>query len=274
MGKAANIFINYRRGADVWPAGRLHERLVAAFGKTHSFMDITGVAPGEDFKSVIRSEIEKCDIMLALMGKNWLTNKSAANSGLEDPNDFVRIELETGLELRRKIIPILLDGAKMPGETDLVSSLKPLASCNAFSIRAESFGGDISRLISFLQHGGDITDKLTNDSLRLLQSLVEQSIQKNALQRAHTKILNAKVQRSYIDGDVWRIGGTFNGAIHIPIYGEYKYWGWFRGCTNSIGDLRLWELEFTSFWEWIRLQVWVPVKSDLIAQANQEAFNA
>ncbi len=145
------IFISYRRDdAAAW-AGRLHERLSRDISKSRLFMDVDNIAPGLDFVKVLDDQVAQCDVLLAVIGRGWL---SATNRGgqrrLDDPDDFVRIEIESALKRDVRVIPILVDGAEMPAAGDLPETLAPLARRNALSLSHARFAGEVRTLIEDL----------------------------------------------------------------------------------------------------------------------------
>jgi TIR domain-containing protein len=104
---SGQLFINYRRGDDPGFTGRLFDRLEDAFTADQLFMDVDSIAPGLDFVRVLEEHVGKCDIFLAVIGPNWLDARDeAGNRRLDNPNDFVRIEIESALQFGKRIIPI------------------------------------------------------------------------------------------------------------------------------------------------------------------------
>src|SRR5215471_17449445 len=101
------IFVNYRRGDDQALAGRLFDRLGEAFGCEQLFMDVDSIAPGLDFVQVLEERLGQCDIVLTVIGTGWLE----ARPRLDDPHDFVRMEIETALNQKKRVIPVLVDEA-------------------------------------------------------------------------------------------------------------------------------------------------------------------
>ena len=91
-------------------------------------------------------------VMLAVIGKNWLTATDAAGrERLQDPNDYVRMEIAAALQRNMRVIPVLVQGASMPGTDELPEDLAPLTRRNAFELHDSSWGDDIRRLISALE---------------------------------------------------------------------------------------------------------------------------
>jgi len=122
-----HIFISYRREETAYPAGWLYDRLVEHFGQGQIFKDVDSIALGDDFVEVITAAVARCDVLLALIGDRWLTITSEdGQRRLEDPGDFVRLEIEAALTRGIRVIPVLVDGARMPRAGDLPASLAKL----------------------------------------------------------------------------------------------------------------------------------------------------
>ena len=94
-GHFVKVFISYRRDDSKHMADRVYDRLVARFGKGNVFKDVDAIPLGADFRKVLEEAVQWCDVLLALLGERWtsITNE-AGQRRLEDPNDFVRIEIE------------------------------------------------------------------------------------------------------------------------------------------------------------------------------------
>jgi ankyrin repeat protein len=145
------IFISYRREDTAGNAGRIYDRLVDRFGPERVYRDVDSGQPGEDFVETIRNTVKGSDVLLALIGPNWL--KATDESGgwrLASEDDLVRVEIATALERGIRIIPVLLHGAKMPGAGNLPSALSKLAHRNAVEVRDTHFEQDVSQLLEHL----------------------------------------------------------------------------------------------------------------------------
>jgi hypothetical protein len=143
----SQIFISYRREESRWSARILYDRLSASFGPKLLFMDIDAIALGEDFVKAIETTVEKCDVLIAVIGNNWLTCKDEqGNRRLDNPDDFVRMEIATALKRDIRVIPVLVDGALMPKSSELPNDLKPLVRRNALQVSDERFDDDCRRL--------------------------------------------------------------------------------------------------------------------------------
>jgi hypothetical protein len=144
------IFISYRRQDTAWAAGRLNDALVQHFPAEQVFKDVDSIEPGEDFVERITAAVSSCDVLLALIGPQWLTvtNRNGQRR-LDDPKDVVRLEIETALTRKIRVIPILVDDTPIPVAEELPATLAPLVRRNAVVINPETF--DTRRLITAVQ---------------------------------------------------------------------------------------------------------------------------
>jgi tetratricopeptide (TPR) repeat protein len=145
---AARIFINYRREESTATAGRLHDRLGQSFGRKTLFMDVDHIPPGVDFVTHLNNQVAACDVFLAIIGPNWLnvTNEKG-DRRLDAADDFVAIEIAAALARNIRVIPVLVDGARMPKVGELPKPLKPLVRRQAIDLRHTHFGRDAEALI-------------------------------------------------------------------------------------------------------------------------------
>jgi len=144
------IFISYRRADSLAVTNRIYDWLARAFGEGAIFKDVDKMPLGSDFRGVIRKATANCRVMLVVIGKNWLDVKDKhGNRRLDDPGDFVRIEIEAGLQgAGITVIPLLIDGADMPSASLLPDSLKELAYKHAFVVHDDPiFKRDMQTLI-------------------------------------------------------------------------------------------------------------------------------
>jgi hypothetical protein len=146
------IFICYRREDSVGHTGRLFDRLVQHYGRERVFMDLDGIAPGEDFVEAIQSRVGACDVELVVIGPAWArVADGAGRRRLEDPADFVRLEVLAGLNRDVRVIPVLVGGAVMPGAADVPEALRAFVRRQAFELSDRSFHEGVSRLIASLE---------------------------------------------------------------------------------------------------------------------------
>ncbi|HEY5892662.1 MAG TPA: TIR domain-containing protein [Chthoniobacterales bacterium] len=133
----AQIFISYRRSETGYVATILADALKAQFGENSVFMDVDNIPLGVDFRDHIGAAVAECQILLALIGADWLASKSSDGTRrIDASDDFVRIELEAALERGIPVIPILTDGAAMPSDKLLPSSIRKLAFRNAAELHS------------------------------------------------------------------------------------------------------------------------------------------
>jgi TIR domain-containing protein len=149
------IFISYRRSDSRTFVGRVYDQLVREFGPSNIFRDVDDIPPGSDFREILEREVAQCDVLLVMMGATWANaTNDQGQKRLENPDDFVRIEVESALRLRdKRVIPVLVGGANMPSEAELPSAtLKRLPYLNAVSLRDDpDFRHDMENLIAFLK---------------------------------------------------------------------------------------------------------------------------
>jgi hypothetical protein len=149
---SGRIFINYRRGDDPGFTGRLFDRLGTAFPRGQLFMDVDNISPGHDFVQILESEVGKCDVLLAVIGKGWLdaSDESGARR-LDNPKDYVRVEIASALEQGKLVIPVLVNNAPMPSADDLPEALKPLARRHAVHLSHDRFASEVKTLVTKLK---------------------------------------------------------------------------------------------------------------------------
>jgi hypothetical protein len=145
------IFISYRREETAYPAGWLYDRLADRYGGGQVFKDVDSIQLGDDFVEVITRAVGSCDVLLALIGDQWLTvTDEHGRRRLDDPDDFVRLEIEAALTRKVRVIPILVDGARMPRADELPDSLAKLVRRQALELSPARFEFDTSRLLKVL----------------------------------------------------------------------------------------------------------------------------
>ena len=147
-----SIFISYRRDDTRADAGRLCDRLEAHFGDAQVFMDIDDIRPGQRFNEVLQRTLDACDVLIVLIGRNWLSARDENGAlRLDDEQDFVRMEVQSALERGLEIIPVLVDRASMPSAESLPPALAPLALRQAIEISDARFHQDVDRLVEVLE---------------------------------------------------------------------------------------------------------------------------
>ncbi|MGI9414245.1 MAG: toll/interleukin-1 receptor domain-containing protein, partial [Hyphomicrobiales bacterium] len=141
------VFISYRRDDAPGSAGRLYDQLAETLPGDNIFMDVDAIVPGVDFVQALDDALAGCDVLLAIIGANWLDARDSDGARrLDSPDDFVRIEIATALSHDVRVVPVLVDGATMPAAADLPDTLQPLARRHAVEISHMRFAMDTDRL--------------------------------------------------------------------------------------------------------------------------------
>jgi len=143
------IAISYRRADSEAMTGRIFDRLIAHYGKEAIFRDIDDIPPGIDFRVHISQTLLKTNILLAIVGPQWLGMASDGGADrIHEETDPVRVEVETGLRRRVPLIPVLIGTTKMPSSDQLPPSLKDFAFRNAVKVdTGQDFDYHMDRLI-------------------------------------------------------------------------------------------------------------------------------
>jgi hypothetical protein len=155
------VFVSYRRADSADATDRLAEALGRHFGSDRIFLDIDNIDLGADFPHAIESWVGSCDALVVVIGPQWVAaTDRAGRRRLDDPHDYVRLEVEAGLRRRDvRVIPVMIHGAEMPLAEELPESLQPLRRRNALQIDRKNWRHDVERLCRALerleQHHGD-----------------------------------------------------------------------------------------------------------------------
>ncbi len=150
-----SIFLSYRREDSRHQAGRLHDRLVTHFGPSQVFKDVDSIPLGWDFREVLTERVAACDVLLVVIGDRWLSVVGQGGARrLDDPGDFVRIEIEAALGRKIPVIPVLVGDAPVPRAEELPDSLRDLSFRNGLAVRPDpDFHKDMDRLIRGIEQG-------------------------------------------------------------------------------------------------------------------------
>jgi hypothetical protein len=142
------IVISYRREDTAGVTGRIFDRLKDHFGKESIFRDIDDIPVGTDFRTYVDRALSDADVFLCIMGEKWLGKRKRGQSRIQDPADFVRIEVETAMRRAIPVIPVLIDKTQMPGEADLPASLQDFRYRHAVNVdQLSDFDVHASRLL-------------------------------------------------------------------------------------------------------------------------------
>jgi putative sterol carrier protein len=146
------VFISYRRQDTAAYARLLREELSRRLGAQQVFMDVDSIEVGVDFAEAIQRAVGECEVLLALVGLQWLTASDAEGQRrLDDPDDIVRLEIEAGLAREIRVIPVLVDDTPMPRSQELPDSLAPLARRNALKLSSDRYAFDMGRLLHAIE---------------------------------------------------------------------------------------------------------------------------
>ena len=150
-----DIFISYRRDDDPGMALALYGHLEKAFSEQLIFMDIEdGIPPGHDFVQVLEERVAQCHVMLALIGEHWIEARDRdGRQRLDNPNDFVCIEIESAMRLGKLIIPVLINKTEMPRADELPDSMKAFVRRQAIHITAQRLRADALGVVQKIERG-------------------------------------------------------------------------------------------------------------------------
>jgi hypothetical protein len=127
------VFISYRREDTAGEARALFNDLAERLGDKSVFMDVDSIALGRDFRTVLQETTASCDLMLVLIGRNWANARDEGGvARLENPADYVRLEIASGLKRNIAVTPVLVQGARMPEPEKLPVEMRDLAYRNGF----------------------------------------------------------------------------------------------------------------------------------------------
>jgi hypothetical protein len=145
---AGKIFISYRRDDEPHFTGRLFDQLQTVFSREQLFMDVDSIAPGVDFVKMLEEQVAQCDVLLAVIGRGWLTaTDELGGRRVDNPADFCRMEIEAALAHGKRVTPVLVGDARMPRPEELPDGLKPLARRQAMRLTHENFGPEAAVLV-------------------------------------------------------------------------------------------------------------------------------
>jgi hypothetical protein len=142
------IFISYRRHDASGYATTLYDYLRDRYEKEQIFFDIDSISAGSDFVEALEIGLSQSRVLLAVIGRSWLT--AVDDNGkrrIDDPGDYVRLEIEAALSRGIPVVPVLVDGAALPQVSDLPESLRPLARRQNREIRHAGSAADMAALV-------------------------------------------------------------------------------------------------------------------------------
>jgi predicted ATPase len=149
----SKVFISYRRDDSKYQARMIHEAFCRVLPQEHVFMDIASIPPGSNFRKILSGWVNECEVLLALVGREWIdaTDPKTSRRRLDNPSDFVRMEIGEALARGIPVVPVLIDGTPMPDVDSLPDDLKDLVDRQAEFVEYRTFDADIERLIKKLR---------------------------------------------------------------------------------------------------------------------------
>lgn len=188
-GGQSTIILSYRREDSAGVTGRIFDRLAQEFGTDRVFMDIDSMPAGVDFHDHLQAILADCGALLVVIGKSWRSQRKGQPARIMDPDDWVRIEVETALERSIPVVPLLIDGASLPGRDQLPESLWPLLRRNALPVDSgRDFHAQLTRLVRdlHLQLGTEATKSdavPANTTLQAMTAMPASSVNWKAIGR-------------------------------------------------------------------------------------------
>jgi uncharacterized protein (DUF2252 family) len=145
----AKVFISYRRDDSKYQARMIHAAFCQVIPRHHVFMDVDTIMPGANFRQIIQGWVNQCEVLLALIGPGWVDagEPKANRRRLDNPSDFVRVEIREALTRGISVVPVLLDGTPMPNIDQLPNDLKELVDRQAEFVEYRTFDSDVAQLI-------------------------------------------------------------------------------------------------------------------------------
>ncbi len=149
----SKVFISYRRDDSKYQARMVHTAFCQTVPRDHVFMDVDSIPPGANFRKILKDWVDQCEILLALIGPGWIDaiDPKTSRRRLDNPSDFVRIEIGEALARDIPVVPVLLDGTPMPDPDLLPDDLKELVDRQAEFVEYRTFDADVERLIRKLR---------------------------------------------------------------------------------------------------------------------------
>ena len=252
----SKILISYRREDSADVTGRIYDRLIQVFPQS-VFRDVDSIPLGVDFRTYLDEQVAKCNVFLAVIGRDWMKAKGRkGKSRLEDPGDFVRIEIESALKRQIPVIPVLVQGAKIPETQRLPASIQELSYRNGIVVRPDpDFHKDMDRLIAHLKQPVRGLSKPQAEPTAQLKSVPNDQ----QLVVSITPVDMVKVPkgpflygdekaRVVIDHDYWIdkfpvTNAKYRAFIEAGGYGEQQYWsddGWQWKTKANITSPEFW----------------------------------
>jgi tetratricopeptide (TPR) repeat protein len=154
----AKIYICYRRDDSGDHVHGIAQYLEGEFGEGSVFVDVMGLHAGANFPEVLERTLSECKVMIVLIGPAWLdVIDDKGLRRLDDPDDWVRLEIRRALQRAIVVIPVNVGNANLPKRAALPEDIRPLLDRQAAVVTARNFRTDMAGLAadinSVLYHG-------------------------------------------------------------------------------------------------------------------------
>ncbi|WP_419907813.1 TIR domain-containing protein [Hoeflea sp.] len=214
-----DIFISYRRDDEAGTAGRIYDFLIRDGGvsKSDIFKDVDNLVPGMNFVQVLEDRLKHCQIFIAIIGRQWLTaTDGSGRRRLDNPHDYVRLEVASALQREVPLIPILVDGASVPYEQELPEDLGLLCQQHALEIRNARFEADIQPLADAIKWhrknspaGATSRLLLADAPISAPEKIVEQisPAEPSGAEKTNAKKIRSKLKAEMTHADRTTLGG-------------------------------------------------------------------
>jgi hypothetical protein len=153
LSSATDVFVSYRRSDSALGTGRLYGDLVERFGERRVFMDRHGIAPSAQWLASLDAATAACKIGIVVIGPNWLVEDERGQPRLCDPNDIVRRELRALLDGGKRVLPVLLDGARLPPAGSMPEELRRLLDFQALALDDAGWPEAVKRILAAVAAG-------------------------------------------------------------------------------------------------------------------------
>lgn len=247
----SKILISYRREDSADVTGRIYDRLIQHFERETVFKDVDSIPMGVDFRIYLDEQVAKCEVFLAVIGRDWMQNLgSMGRTRLDDPMDFVRLEIESALKRQIPVIPVLVSGASIPLAERLPASLQDLSYRNGISVRRDpDFHRDMDRLIEYLTQQIQGPQKKRRGPVPPIVEPLRTKIPADMVKVPKGPFLYGEERiREAIKHDYWIdkypvTNEMYRAFILADGYGNQAYWsseGWKWKTENNVTVPKLW----------------------------------
>ena len=247
----SKILISYRREDSADVTGRIYDRLVQQFGQGAIFKDVDSTPFGVDFRTYLDAQVAKCEVFLAVIGRDWMKKRgSKGKSRLDDPRDFVRIEIESALKRKILVIPVMVSGASIPLAERLPVSIQDFSFRNGIAVRRDpDFHRDMDRLIEYLTQQIQGPQEKRQGPVPPIVEPLRTKIPADMVKVPKGPFLYGEGRiREVIESDYWIdkypvTNEKYRTFILADGYGNQAYWsseGWKWKTENNVTVPKLW----------------------------------